>query len=113
MEYRITKIVKYGKGVFQSEKIGVQYYHLVYAHLFAKNDPNHINPLKVYFMHMFDGEDLWEFFNYDGEVKKTFTKADVKACRDELVWAAAESYFHGDDLDEIIEKCNYTIGKYV
>ena len=67
MEYKITKIRKYGKGVYQSEKIGTQYYNVVYAHLFTKNDTNHIHPIKVHFIHMFDGEDLWEHFNYDDE----------------------------------------------
>lgn len=114
MEYKITKIQKYGKGIFQSEKIGLQYYNIVYAHLFAKNDPNHINPIKVHFILMFDNEDLWGFFNYDKkeDIKETFSKTDIKACRDELIWAAAESYFYGDNLKEIIENCNYTIEKY-
>nr|DAG55214.1 MAG TPA: hypothetical protein [Caudoviricetes sp.] len=113
MDYKITKIQKYGKGVFQSEKIGVQYYNIVYVHLFAKNDPNHVNPIKVHFIHMFDGEDLWDFFNYEEEeTKETFSKADIKACRNELIWAAAESYFSGDNLKDIVNSCNYTIKKY-
>ena len=45
MEYKITKIRKYGKGVYQSEKIGTQYYNVVYAHLFRENEPNHIKPI--------------------------------------------------------------------
>ena len=113
MDYKITKIQKYGKGVFQSEKIGVQYYNIVYVHLFAKNDPNHVSPIKVHFTHMFDGEDLWDFFNYEEEeTKETFSKADIKACRNELIWAAAESYFSGDNLKDIVNSCNYTIKKY-
>ena len=114
MEYKITKIRKYGKGVYQSEKIGTQYYNVVYAHLFTKNDPNHVHPIKVHFIHMFDGEDLWEHFNYDDEeeTKETFSQADITECRNELIWAAAESLFYGNDLKQIIKDCNYTIERY-
>ena len=109
MEYKITKIRKYGKGVFQSEKIGTQYYNVVYAHLFRNNDPNHIHPIKVHFIHMFDSDDLCEYFNNE---KEHFSQQDVKQCRDELVWAAAESLFYGNDLKQIIKNCNYTIERY-
>lgn len=109
MEYKITKIRKYGKGVYQSEKIGAQYYNVIYANLFTKNDPNHIHPIKVHFIHMFDGEDLCDFYN--GE-KEKFSKRDIKQCRDELVWAAAESLFYGNDLKQIIKDCNYSIERY-
>lgn len=72
-----------------------------------------MNPIKVHFIHMFDGEDLLDFFNYEEEeTKETFSKADIKACRNELKWAAAESYFYGDNLKDIVKSCNYTIKKY-
>ena len=111
MEYKITKVRKY--GVFQSEKIGTQYYNVVYARLYP-NKKNKHRFYRVKFIHMFDGEDLWEFFNYDTEshAKETFSKQDIKECRDELVWAAAESIFYGNDIKEIIENCNYTIKRY-
>ena len=63
MEYKITKIRKYGKGVYQSEKIGTQYYNIVYAHLYRKEDQKRIKPIKVHFIHMFDNDDLCEFYN--------------------------------------------------
>lgn len=114
MEYKITKICKYGKGIYQSEKIGTQYYNVVYAHLFCKSDVNRVNPIKVHFLHMFDAEDLWDFYNYDESenVKEEFTAQDVKECRNELIFAAAESLFYGNDLKEIIANCNYTIKRY-
>ena len=109
MEYKITKIRKYGKGVYQSEKIGIQYYNVVYAHLFRKDDQKRIKRIKVHFIHMFDDDDLYSFYN--GE-KEKFSKQDIKQCRDELVWAAAESLFYGNDLKQIIKDCNYTIERY-
>lgn len=54
MEYKITKIIKYGKGIFTSEKIGTQYYNVVYVYLYRKEDKNKVDPIKVHFMHMFD-----------------------------------------------------------
>lgn len=113
MEYKITKVQKYGKGVYQSEKIGIQYYNVVYARLYPnKKDKRRF--YKVHFIHMFDGEDLWEFYNYDTEnpPKETFSKQDIKECRDELIWAQAESVFYGNDIHEIVKNCNYTIKRY-
>ena len=114
MEYKITKVRKYGKGIYQSEKIGTQYYNVVYAHLFTKNDTNHIHPIKVHFIHMFDRQDLREHFNYDDEeeTKQTFTQTDIKECRDKFIWAAAESLFYSNDLKQIVKDCNYTIERY-
>ena len=109
MEYKITKVRKYGKGVYQSEKIGTQYYNVVYAHLFRKNDPNHIHPIKVHFIHMFDGEDLCDYFNNE---KEHFSQQDVKQCRDELILIFAESLLYGNDINQITEDCNNTIEKY-
>ena len=109
MEYKITKIRKYGKGVFTSEMIGTQYYNIVYAHLYRKEDQKRIKPIKVHFIHMFDNDDLCEFYNNE---KEHFSQQDVKQCRDELVWAAAESLFYGNDLKQIVKDCNYTIERY-
>ena len=113
MDFKITKIRKYGKGIYCSEKIGVQYYNVVYARLYP-NSKDKNTFYKVHFIHMFDGEDLWEHFNYDDEeeTKETFTQADIKECRDELIWAAAESLFYGNDLKQIIKDCNYTMERY-
>ncbi len=113
MEYRITKVQKYGKGVYQSEWIGTQYYNIVYARLYPNaKDKRHY--YKVHFIHMFDGEELWEHYNYDDEepIKNSFTKQDIKEYRDELIWAAAESIFYGNDIHEIIKECNRTIERY-
>ena len=109
MDYKITKVRKYGKGIYFSSMTGVQYYYVVYAHLFRKDDHKRIKRRKVHFIHMFDGDDLWEFYN--GE-KEKFSKRDIKLCRDELIWAAAESLFYGNDIKEIIDNCNYTIERY-
>ena len=38
MDFKITKIRKYGKGIYCSEKIGVQYYNVVYAHLYPNSN---------------------------------------------------------------------------
>ena len=92
MEYKITKVRKYGKGVYQSEKIGTQYYNVVYAHLFRENDPNHIKPIKVHFIHMFDGDDLWEHFNCgdEDETKETFSSSTyITPERLEPIWVAS------------------------
>ena len=63
-----------------------------------------------------DGEDLWEFFNGGREEgdpeKETFSKEDLKECRNELIWAAAESHFYGGDIYKIAENCNETIKRY-
>lgn len=109
MEYKITKVRRYGKGVYFSAMTGVQYYYVVYAHLFRTDDQNRIKRRKVHFIHMFDGDDLYSF--YQGK-KEKFSKQDIKQCRDELVWAAAESLFYGNDIKEIIDNCNYTIERY-
>jgi hypothetical protein len=115
MDYKITKVVKYGKGLYQSEKIGSQWYNVVYARLYP-NDGDKSSFYKVHFIHMFDGEDLWEYFNgcvEDGEQKKEcFSKADVKECRDELIYGAAESLFYGNDINSIVKECNDTIQRY-
>lgn len=113
MEYRITKVEKYGKGTYESEKIGIQYYNVVYARLYP-NPEDKSQYYKIHFIHMFDGEDLWEHFNYDPEepAKEHFTKEDVKVCRNELIWAAAESIFYGNDIKEIAEECNRWIDRY-
>ena len=77
MDFKITKIRKYGNGIYCSEKIGVQYYNVVYARLYP-NSKDKNTFYKVHFIHMFDGEDLWEFFNggrEDGDPEKeTFSK---------------------------------------
>lgn len=111
MEYKITKVQKY--GVFQSEKIGTQYYNVVYARLYP-NPENKKQYYKVQFIHMFDGEDLWEHYNYDPEepTKNYFTKEEIKECRNELIWAQADSIFYGNDIHEIVKECNYTIERY-
>ena len=115
MDFKITKIRKYGKGIYCSEKIGVQYYNVVYARLYP-NSKDKNTFYKVHFIHMFDGEDLWEFFNGGREEgdpeKETFSKADLKECRNELIWAAAESHFYGGDIYKIAENCNETIERY-
>lgn len=113
MEYEITKVVKYGKGVYESEKIGIQYYNVVYARLYP-NAKNKNRYYKVHFIHMFDGEDLWAYFNYDNTepTKEWFSKKDVKLCRDELICATAEGIFYSNDIHEIIEDCNNTIRRY-
>lgn len=115
MDFKITKIRKYGKGVYRSEKIGVQYYNIVYARLYP-NSKDKNTFYKVHFIHMFDGEDLWEFFNggrEDGDPEKeTFSKDDLKECRNELIWAAAESHFYGGDIYQIAANCNETIERY-
>ena len=109
MDYKITKVRKYGKGVYFSAMAGVQYYNVVYARLFIKEDQKIIRRIKVHFIHMFDGDDLYSYYN--GE-KEKFQKGDIQQCRDELVWAAAESLFYGNDIKEIIANCNYTIERY-
>lgn len=111
MEYKITKVQKY--GIYESEKIGIQYYHIVYARLYP-NAQNKNRYYKVHFIHMFDGEDLWQHFNYDKDepIKETFTKEDIKECRDELIWASAESVFYGNDIHEIADNCNALIERY-
>lgn len=38
MEYKITKVRKYGKGLYQSEKIGNQWYNVVYARLYPDSN---------------------------------------------------------------------------
>lgn len=113
MEYRITKVEKYGKGTYESEKIGIQYYNVVYARLYP-NPEDKSQYYKVHFIHMFDGEDLWEHFNYDPEEpqKDYFTIEDIKECRDELIWAAAENIFYGNNIKEITKECNRWIDKY-
>lgn len=113
MKYRITQIRKYGKGLYESEKIGKQWYNVVYARLYpARAIPGTF--LAVKFLHMFDNEDLDAFFNYDEEEpqKETFTKKDIKECRNELIYAAAESLFYGENLKQIYDDCNYTIKRY-
>lgn len=113
MEYKITQIRKYGKGIFQSENIGTQFYSVVYAHLYLPGDTNRISPIKVHFIHMFDSDDLYEFFNPDGENgKEVFTQEDIKLCRNEFIFAATESLFSGNDIKQIIEDCNNIIGRY-
>lgn len=112
MEYRITKVRKYGKGIYQSEKIGTQYYFVVYARLYPNKDNKRIFQ-KVHFILMFDMDDVWEHFNYEDEpIKDTFTDSDIKECRDEFIFGAAESLFYGNDLNEIIDSCNQTIDRY-
>lgn len=70
----------------------------------------------VHFIHMFDGDDLWEHFNLGKEenepTKEEFSNADIKECRDELIWGAAESLFYGSDIKTIINECNETIERY-
>lgn len=114
MEYKIPQIRNY--GCYQSEKIGAQWYNIVYIHAFRKNDINREYPIKLHFIHMFDNEDLYEFFSSDDDnevlEKESFTDEDLKTCRNELVLAAAESILYGDDLDLIVDKCNYTIERY-
>lgn len=108
MEYKITKVRKYGKGLYQSEKIGNQWYNVVYARLYP-NSNNKSTYYKVHFIHMFDGYDLWEHFNSG---KEEFSNSDIKECRDELIWGMAESLFYGSDIKTIINECNETIEKY-
>lgn len=113
MKYKITKIRKYGKGIFTSEKIGTQYYNVVYVYLYRQEDKNKVDPIKVHFIHMFDGDDLYYFFNYNSDEKKEeFTKEDIKQCRNELIFSAAESLFNSNDLMKIVNECNETIEKY-
>ena len=115
MDFKITKIRKYGKGIYCSEKIGDEYYNVVYARLYP-NSKDKNTFYKVHFIHMFDGEDLWEFFNggrEDGDPEKeTFSKTDLKECRNELIFFAAESLFYGGDIHQIAENCNETIKRY-
>lgn len=63
MEYRTTKIRKYGKGLYQSDNKSTYY--------------------KVHFIHMFDGDDLWEHSNGKEENEPTeeeFSDSDIKMC---------------------------------
>ena len=115
MEYKITKVRKYGKGLYQSEKIGNQWYNVVYARLYPDSN-NKSTYYKVHFIHMFDGDDLWEHFNLGKEenepTKEEFSNSDIKECRDELIWGRAESLFYGSDIKTIIKECNETIERY-
>lgn len=113
MEYDITKVRKYGKGKYESEKIGAQWYNVVYARLYPNaEDKSHY--YKVHFICMFDAEDLWQHFNYDKEEpeKDSFSKQDIKECRDETIWGMAESLFSGNNIKEIISACNETIDRW-
>ena len=111
MEYEITKVQKY--RTLQSEMIGIQYYNVVYARLYP-NKKNKRRFYRVRFIHVFDGEELWGFFNDDTEEppKESFTEQDIEVCRDELIATTAEGIFYGDDIKEIVENCNDTIERY-
>ena len=51
MEYKITKVRKYGKGLYQSEKIGNQWYNVVYARLYPYPN-NKSTYYKVHFINL-------------------------------------------------------------
>ena len=106
MEYKITKVQKYGKGIYMSEKIGVQRYYLVYLHVFA--DPDKKTYYKLHFICMFDNEDLFEYY----DDKDTVTDDEIKAYRDEIVWSCAESICYPKNINDIIDNCNQTIKRY-
>lgn len=113
MKYKITQIRKYGKGLYESEKIGQQWYNVVHARLYPARAPKGVY-YRIKFIHMFDNEDLDGFFNYDESEpqKDTFTQQDIKECRDELIYAAAESLFYGENMIQIYDNCRETIKRY-
>lgn len=116
MEYKITKVRKYGKGMYTSEKIGIQWYDVVYAHLYDRDKGLRY---KVHFMHLMDMEDVWEYYNNfnceepdENKTKDSFTDKEIKECKDEMIWCTAESLFYGNDIEQIIKNCNDTIYRY-
>lgn len=110
MNFEITKIQKYGKGRYSSEKIGIQWYNIVYLRVFTDDTKQRF--YKVHFLHMFDAEDLYFFVNPDDETNDDPTETDVKNCRNELCYFAAESICSYNNIKDIINACNETIERY-
>lgn len=113
MDYKITKIQKY--GVYSSEKIGTQWYFTVFARLYPKTGGFY----KVHYLCYFDAEDLDEYINsayYDGDpdvaYRNSYTPQDIKNYRNEVVFGMSESVFSGEDINTIVDNCNYYINRY-
>lgn len=112
MEYEITQIRKYGKGRFESEWIGVQWYNLVYFRVYPEGKQAG-KYYKLHLIHMFDSEDLWEFYrDDDDDENRAYTEREIKACRDELIFGTVDALCNTDNIQDIVEGCNTLIKRY-
>ena len=112
MIYDNTKVQKYGKGIYTSEKIGTQYYYKVNARVYTDETKKRF--WRVRFIAMFDNEDLFDWYKDENDnYPESVTADEIKAYRNEIVFSFAESLIgYNKDITTVINECNENIKRY-
>lgn len=109
MLYDITKIQKYGKGLFQSEKIGLQWYFIVNARVYTDETKSAF--WRVRFLIMFDFEDIAEYFELSENEGATpeLIKEYKNIIAENFAYDLIETR---KNIDDVCDACNKNIKRY-